>query len=128
MVCCFHRRDGEVAGCEIYAAERQGRLREKKEGGDSVALPSHECHQEIEKDIDIEKEIKKEKDIEKEFYSTLRCCVSDSGCPTHHESEENAAVAAGGERHRAIKRGEDASAGPGTGIKKILLPAKCRQE
>lgn len=51
VVCCFHRRDGEVAGCEIYAAERQGRLREKKEGGDSVALPSHECRQEIEKDI-----------------------------------------------------------------------------
>ena len=124
MVCCFHRRDGEAAGCEIYAAERQGRLREKKEGGDSVALPSHECRQEIEKDIDIEKEIEKEI----EFYSTLRCCVSDSGCPTHHESEENAGAAAGGERRRTIKREENASAGPGTGIKKKLLPAKCRQE
>ena len=64
VVCCFHRRDGEAAGCEIYAAERQGRLREKKEGGDSVALPSHECRQEIDKDIDIEKDI--DKDIEKE--------------------------------------------------------------
>ena len=119
VVCCFHRRDGEAAGCEIYAAERQGRLREKKEGGDSVALPSHECRQEIEKDIDIEKDIEKEK----EFYSTLRCCMSDNECPTHHESDENAGAAAGGERHRAVKGGEDALAGPGTGIKK----KSCRQ-
>ena len=99
-------------------------MREKKEGGDSVALPSHECRQEIEKDIDIEKDIEKEK----EFYSTLRCCMSDNECPTHHESEENAGAAAGGERHRAVKGGEDALAGPGTGIKKKILPAKCRQE
>ena len=39
---------------ETYAAGRQRKLREKKEGGDNVAPPSHECRQETEKDIDIE--------------------------------------------------------------------------
>ena len=40
---------------ETYAASRQRRLREKKEGGDNVAPPSHECRQETEIEIEIEK-------------------------------------------------------------------------
>ena len=109
---------------DTRSMRRKGRGDFGREEGDKVALPSHKCRQEIEKDIDIETDI----ETEKEFCSTLRCCMSDNECPTHHESEENAGAAAGGERHRAVKGGEDALAGPGTGIKKKLLPAKCRQE
>jgi predicted phage replisome organizer len=42
---------------ETYAAGRQRKLREKKEGGDNVAPPSHECRQDIEKETDTEIEI-----------------------------------------------------------------------
>ena len=51
---------------ETYAAGRQRKLREKKEGGDNVAPPSHECRQDIEKETDIDIEIETDTEIETE--------------------------------------------------------------
>jgi len=90
-------------------ARKEGRRRQCSPAVTRMSPRNRERYKDIEK--------------EKEFYSTLRCCMSDNECPTHHESEENAGAAAGGERHRAVKGGEDALAGPGTGIKK----KSCRQ-